>query len=107
MSGTDVSGRRRWGWRALQLVYAVCLLGLLLLPAQRYGWMRELDPGMAGSLPEDGSGNRVIAVNLMLGGAIAAQLFSAWLAATRRGRWAAATLALVALVLWALRFGAS
>lgn len=105
MPGVQVSGQRRWGWRALQLAYMVCLLGLLLLPAQRYGWMRELDPGMTGALPEDGSGNRMIVVNLMLGAAIVAQLLSAWLASTPRGRLAAAALALLALLLWAVRFG--
>ena len=95
-----------WVRRALQLLYLAALLGLLLLPAQRYGWMRELDSGMTGSLPEDGSGNRVIVINLMLGAAIVAQLFSAWLAATQRGRWAAAALTLLVLLLWAVRFGA-
>ena len=94
-----------WGQRALQLLFALCLLGLLLLPAQRYGWMRELDPGLAGALPDDASGNRVIVVNLLLAGAVGAQLLAAWLAATARGRWLALALGVVALAVWALRFG--
>ena len=97
---------RRWVRRALQFFYAFCVLGLLLLPAHRYDWMRELDPGFDGALPEDGSGNRWVAIAVLLANAVTAQLLcGAWLARTPRQRWGALVLGglAVAVALW--RFG--
>jgi hypothetical protein len=97
---------QRWVWRALQIIYALCVLGLLLLPSHRYDWMRDFDPGFDGALPEDGSGNRWVAIAVLLAGAVTAQLLcSAWLARTPRQRWGALVLGgfAVGITLW--RFG--
>ncbi|MBI5254919.1 MAG: hypothetical protein HY855_00355 [Burkholderiales bacterium] len=88
-----------------QAAYLACLLGLLLLPAHRYGWMRELDPGFSGPLPEDGSGNRAIAAGLLLAGCWLAQAVVALAAARHRTRWFALGLAALAGGVWVLRFG--
>lgn len=92
-------------WWTLQLLYALCVLGLVLLPAHRYEWMRELEPGFDGALPEDGSGNRWVAIAVLLVGALTAQLLSAWLAAAPRRRWLALGLGAMALAVTAWRFG--
>lgn len=86
-------------------LYAVCLAGLLLLPTQRYGWMREVAPTMS-TLPEDSAGNRLVAAAALLGAALVAQGLAALLADSPRGRWAALALALLAAAVWLLRFGA-
>jgi hypothetical protein len=96
---------QRGVWWTLQLIYALCVLGLVLLPAHRYDWMRELDPGFDGALPEDGSGNRWVAIAVLLAGALAAQLLSAWLADSPRRRWLALGLGGVALAVTVWRFG--
>lgn len=98
--------RRTWLRWPLQALYAACLLALMLLPAHRYGWMRELDPGFGGPLPEDGSGNRVAAAAVLLALALLAQLGAGLLARGARGRWGAVLLALVAVAVWGVRFGA-
>lgn len=94
-----------WAWRGLQAVYALSLGGLLALPTHRYAWMRAFDPVAADPLPEDGSGNRAVAVAVLLAVALAAQLLSAWTDATPRRRWLAAALGAVALGLAMGRFG--
>jgi hypothetical protein len=96
---------QRCSWWTLQLIYALCVLGLVLLPAHRYDWMRELDPGFDGALPEDGSGNRWVAIAVLLAGAVTAQLLSAWLAGTPRRRWLVLVLGGLAIVVTVWRFG--
>lgn len=71
-----------------QASYAVCLAGLFLLPNQDYGWMHEFDPTMS-TLPEDASGNRMVAAAALWGAALVAQGLAALLATT----------------VWMLRFG--
>ena len=95
----------RWPWWTLQFAYGLCLLGLVLLPAHRYGWMRELDPGFDVALPEDGSGNRWVGIAVLVAGAVLAQMISACLARTPLRRWLALGLgaAVVGVALW--RFG--
>lgn len=97
--------RPRWPWWAWQLVYALCVLGLFLLPAHRYGWMRELDPGFDGALPPDGSGNRWVAIAVLVAGAAAAQLIGALLARRPQWRWLALGLGTAAVVVALWRFG--
>ena len=92
-----------WRWVA-QGLYAVCLAGLSLLPSHRYGWMRELDPAVS-TLPEDGSGNRLVFAAALLGVALVAQLLAARVAAGPRARWMALGLALLAAAVWWVRFG--
>lgn len=101
------SGAGRWLVWVLQGVYAACLLGLLLLPAHRYGWMREIDPAFGGPLPEDGSANRMVAAVVLLAVALLAQLGVALMAGRSPARWAALGLAVVVAAVWVLRFGAS
>lgn len=97
---------RRCAWWALQLVYALCMLGLVLLPAHRYDWMRELDPGFDGPLPVDDSGDRRVAIAVLLAGAVTAQVLClAWLARTPRQRLITLALGGVAICLTLWRFG--
>ena len=96
---------RRCCWWSLQFVYALCVLALLLLPAQRYEWLRELEPAWQGKLPEDGSGNRWVAVAMLVAVALGAQWISAWSAATPGRRWVALALSAAPAALAAWRFG--
>ena len=106
----DLMGRlflalqRRVRW-ALQILYTLCVLLLLFLPAHRYEWMRDLDPGFDGALPEDGSGNRWVAIAVLLSGAVTAQLCSAGLARGARQRLIALAAGGVAVAVTLWRFG--
>jgi hypothetical protein len=92
-------------WWALQLIYALCVLGLVLLPGHRYEWMRELGPAFDGALPDDGSGDRWVAIAVLLVGALVAQLLSAWFAGTPRRRWLALALGGLCIAVTVRRFG--
>ena len=104
MERLSVAMQRRIWW-ALQFIYALCFMGLVLLPAQSYDWMRELDPGVEGALPEDGSGNRWVAIAVLLASAWVAQLLSARFARSPGRRWLALGLGGIALAVTLWRFG--
>ena len=95
----------RWPWWTSQFAYALCVLGLVALPQHRYDWMREMDPGFDGALPEDGSGNRWVSIAVLVAGAVVAQLIGACLARTPQWRWLALGLGTAAVVVALWRFG--
>lgn len=101
---SDLTARRRLWW-VLQAITALCLAALVALPAHRYEWMRELDPGFIGALPPDDSANRSVIVGLLLLVAVAAQGLSAWCATTPVRRWLALGLGLLCVAVAVGRFG--
>ena len=103
-SRLQAPGKRR-AWWVLQGVTVACLLALFLLPPHRYDWMRELDPGFNGRLPEDVSGDRWVLIALLLGVCMVAQGLSAWLAPVSRLRWLALGLGMLCAVVTIWRFG--
>jgi len=105
MRSMSRSHAKRRAWWVLQGLTAACLLALLLLPSHRYAWMRELDPGFNGRLPDDVSGDRWVLIGLLLGGCMVAQGLSAWLAPVSRLRWLALGLGVLCAVVTIWRFG--
>lgn len=88
-------------------LYGLSVLALLLLPAHKYAWMRDFDAEFAGSLPEDGSGNRVVVATMLLVLAIGAETYGLIRSRSWPGRATAGALAAVALIVWIVKFGGS
>ena len=84
-------------------LFAWGALVFIALPGNRYAWMQAMDPSMV-VLPDDSSGHRTILALLLLIVIVASQVALAAIAADRRGRTVAITLALVAVALWASRY---
>jgi hypothetical protein len=89
---------------AAHLLFACGMLVFLAMPANRYGWMQEMDPSMA-TLPVDGSvGSRTIFTVLLLAAMLGAQLAIMLRSNNRRERIISLVLMLVAIATWSWSF---
>ena len=83
-------------------VLAAALVAVLLLPENRYDWMREMDPSIPAGAIEDGADSHVPAgLAVVMGVGAAAAI--AWASPGCR-RWMALTAGLVIALLWAVKF---
>lgn len=84
----------------LQLGYAVCLLFLWVLGGSPQDWMTEFDPSLTAAAIEDRSGDRNVALGLLLLLALGAQVVMAIRATTWARRLASLLLAVFAVLLF-------
>ena len=87
------------------LLYACGLFFFYILPSNKYNWMREMDPSVSDSSLVDASGNSVIFTFLFLIVIIATQLVIAVKSANRTEKVGSIALAVVAIIIWVLKFG--
>lgn len=84
--------------------FCVGLIVFFLFPANKYEWMREIDPSIQ-TLPEDNSfQNRSIFLLLVLIVVLATQLIFFLKTKSIADRATAAILAMVALAVWLLKY---
>jgi hypothetical protein len=62
-------------WRiGLHATYAVGLLLIIIFSGNKYDWMADVDPSISPGAIEDGSGNRVVFLGVVLTVVVVAQL---------------------------------
>lgn len=83
---------------SLHTIYALGLLLLFLFAGNKYDWMSDLEPSVAGAGIEDGSGNRAVFLGVLLAVAITVELIVALWAKRTSERMISGLLVLLAIV---------
>ena len=83
---------------------AAGLLMLLLLPADKYGWMADIDPTTPPASIADPAGNRLPFTLLVAGACVLLQGLAAWHARPRWQRLLSVAVMLATATLWWAKF---
>ena len=89
------------------LAYAFYTYGLLLLftiQKNKYAWMKDFDPTLT-ELPEDSSGNSILATFLLMVLLVLTQIIIVFAAKRKWVKALSGVLVLLAIAVWTVRFG--